>query len=134
MRMLSVVLLAALVVTGCSRSETSPNPHHEATSAATKPSKDPALAKQRIAEGAVVLDVRTPDEFAAGHLPNAVNVPIGDLPSRMPEVDKLAGGDHGRSIVVYCQAGGRAAKAKTQLEAAGYSQVVNGGGLDDLAP
>jgi phage shock protein E len=50
----------------------------------------------------------------------------------MREVEQLAEGDKTKPIVVYCASGGRAAKAKTQLDAAGYSNVVNGGGVDDL--
>ena len=59
-------------------------------------------------------------------------IPIQDLPSRLLEVDTLAAGDKARPIVVYCAKGGRAGKAKQQLEAAGYTRVVNGGGFDDL--
>jgi phage shock protein E len=45
---------------------------------------------------------------------------------------KLTSGDKSKPIVVYCAAGSRAAKAKRTLESAGYTQVVNGGGLDEL--
>ncbi len=85
-----------------------------------------------IAAGAVVVDVRTPDEFSEGHLPQATNIPIQDFAQRITEVDKLTGGDKTKPVVVHCAVGGRAAKAKQQLEAAGYTQVVNGGGFDDL--
>jgi phage shock protein E len=98
----------------------------------TSTAKDPAAAKALIERGAVVLDVRTADEYAGGHLSNALNVPVQELSSRMSEIEKLAGGDREKPIVVYCGAGGRAAKAKAQLETAGYTRVVNGGGLDDL--
>jgi len=47
-------------------------------------------------------------------------------------VDKLVGGDKTKPVVVYCARGGRAQKAKDQLDAAGYTHVVNGGGYDDL--
>lgn len=94
--------------------------------------KDPEAAKQLIAQGATVLDVRTADEYADGHLPTATNVPVGDLGTRMDDVAKLVGGDKTKPIVVYCAAGGRAAKAKTALEQAGYTHVVNGGGYKDL--
>lgn len=96
------------------------------------PSKDPATARSLIASGAVVIDVRTADEFAERHLASAVNLPVDELPGRLAEVDRLVGGDRTRPIVVYCAAGARAARAKARLEAAGYTNVVNGGGLDDL--
>lgn len=84
------------------------------------------------AGGAVVLDVRTPEEFGDDHLPTATNVPVDDLANRLADVDRLAGGDKAKPIVVYCHAGGRAARAKHELEAAGYTNVTNGGGLRDL--
>lgn len=85
-----------------------------------------------IAAGAIVVDVRTPDEFGQGHLPQATNIPIQDFAQRITEVDALTGGDKAKSIVVYCATGKRSSKAKQQLEAAGYTGVVNGGGFDDL--
>ena len=109
------------------------NPEPPAPS--TKPAstaKNPQAARELIASGAVVIDVRTPDEYAESHLPNAVNIPVQDVSTRLGEVEKLVGNDRTRPIVVYCAAGSRAAKAKTQLDAAGFSNVVNGGGLDDL--
>lgn len=125
--MLRLVLTVSVCVASCSKSEQpQPTPPPSATT------KDPQTARKLVASGALVLDVRTAEEYAEAHLPNATNIPVQELPSRIPEVEKLAGGDKGRPIVVYCAAGSRAAKAKAQLEAAGYSQVVNGGGLDDL--
>jgi phage shock protein E len=94
---------------------------------------DSGVARDLIDKGAaVVLDVRTPDEFSQDHLDTAVNIPVQDFSKRIAEVDKLTGGDKRKPIVVYCAAGARAAKAKEQLDAAGYKVVVNGGGLDDL--
>jgi rhodanese-related sulfurtransferase len=92
--------------------------------------KDPIAAKQMIAKGATVLDVRNPDEFAGGRLPQAINLPLPSLDAAA--VDKLTGGDKASPVVVYCAKGGRAQKAKEKLEAAGYTNVVNGGGYDDL--
>ncbi|HTR54101.1 MAG TPA: rhodanese-like domain-containing protein [Kofleriaceae bacterium] len=128
----------ALAVVACSREQPpppQPEPAGHAAAVATDPhpSKDPAKARQLIAAGnAVVLDVRTAEEFGDGHLPAATNLPVDDLPQHLGDVDKLAGGDKAKPIVVYCQAGSRAAKAKRTLEAAGYTNVTNGGGLDDL--
>ena len=124
----SVLLTLALL--GCSKSEPPP----QQTPAAQAPAKkiDPQRARDLIAKGAVVVDVRTPDEFADGHLANATNIPVQEFATRIAEVDKLVAGDRTRPVVVYCAAGSRAAKAKTQLDAAGYTQVINGGGYDDL--
>ncbi len=79
-----------------------------------------------------MIDVRTAEEYASGHLSRAINIPVQELPGRIAEIETLVAGDRTRPIVVYCAAGARAAKAKAQLDGAGYSNVVNGGGLDDL--
>jgi rhodanese-related sulfurtransferase len=127
------VLLAA---SACSRSE----PGHEppAKTAAPTPAtpakaaKDPAAARKLIGEGALVLDVRTPDEYREGHVPTSTNIPVTEVPDRLADIEKLVAGDKSKPIVVYCAAGGRAAKAKRALEEAGFKNVVNGGGYDDL--
>lgn len=130
MRFLSTAIIV-LGLAACSKSSDAPAP--PATHApATNVVKDPAKARQWIAAGALVLDVRSPDEFGGDHLPQATNVPVQELASRLPDIDKLVAGDKTKPIVVYCSKGGRAAKAKQQLESAGYTQVVNGGGFDDL--
>jgi rhodanese-related sulfurtransferase len=124
-----LALLLALSLAACSKSEPPPPPPAPTTA---KPAKDPEAAKKMIAAGAVVVDVRTPQEFGEGHLPQATNIPIQDFAQRIAEVDKLTGGDKTKPVVVHCATGNRSGKAKQQLEAAGYTQVVNGGGLDDL--
>jgi rhodanese-related sulfurtransferase len=75
--------------------------------------------------------VRTPEEFAGKHLEGAVNIPVDDLKGRLGDVDKLTGGDKSKPIVVYCQAGGRAGRAKGVLVEAGHPQVTNLGGIGD---
>ncbi len=73
-----------------------------------------------------VIDVRTPEEFAAGHLRDAKNIPLADLATRIGELEK----SKGRSVVVVCQSGARADKAVRQLAAAGFDDVVSlDGGL-----
>ena len=73
-----------------------------------------------------VVDVRTPEEFAAGHLRDAKNIPLADLATRIGELEK----SKGRSVVVVCQTGARADKAVRRLAAAGFDDVVSlDGGL-----
>ena len=124
-----LLLLVVLALAGCSKSEP---PQAAPTSSPATKRTDPEAARKLIASGAVVLDVRTPDEFAAAHLPNAINIPVQDFAARLAEVDKAVASDKSRAVVIYCSAGSRSAKAKAQLDAAGYTNVVNGGGLDDL--
>ncbi len=70
-------------------------------------------------ESALILDVRTADEFAAGHVPGAVNVPHDQLASRLGELE----GEKDRPVVVYCERGGRAGKAASVLLEAGYADI-----------
>lgn len=132
--MLRIALALALL--GCSSSKedkAAPAPTTAPPTAAVKP-KDPAAARDLITKGATVIDVRTTGEFEEAHLPQATNIPVDDLGGRLAEVDALVGGDKTKPVVVYCASGARSRKAQQQLEAAGYTQVVNGGGYDDLAP
>jgi phage shock protein E len=74
-----------------------------------------ARARQLVAEeGALLVDVRTPGEFAGGHLPGALNVPIGALDERAAELAKK-----GKPIVVYCASGMRSGSARRVLQRAG---------------
>lgn len=73
-----------------------------------------AEARRRIEEGALLLDVRTPTEFSGGHLPGAVNVPVGELARRLGEVPK------DRPVIAYCQSGMRSSSAVRLLRARGY--------------
>ena len=81
-----------------------------------------AEARQKVQQGALLLDVRTPQEYAAGHLSDAVNIPVQQLPGRMAELGPVA-----RSVVVYCRSGGRSATAARMLRAAGHD-------VTDLGP
>ena len=73
-----------------------------------------------------IVDVRTPQEFAIGHLRDAKNIPLADLSARIGELEK----SKARALVVVCQSGTRADKAARQLAAAGFNDVVSlDGGL-----
>lgn len=75
----------------------------------------------RIASGdaPLVLDVRTPEEFADGHLPGARNIPHDDLADRLDEL----GVSQDDEIVVHCHSGRRAIAAEATLRDAGYTHV-----------
>ncbi len=66
-----------------------------------------------------ILDVRTPGEYAAGHIPGAVNVPHDELATRLGELPS----DHSEEIVVHCQSGRRAQQAEAVLREHGYTHV-----------
>jgi rhodanese-related sulfurtransferase len=67
----------------------------------------------------VVLDVREPAEFAAGHLPNARNIPAGDLEKRVGDLPA------GKPVLVCCASGARSGRALGVLRKAGHEQVFN---------
>jgi phage shock protein E len=69
----------------------------------------------------VILDVRTPEEYASGHVPGAINVPHDQVESRIAELEPL----RGQEVVVYCERGGRAMKAATVLSQQGFESVVH---------
>ncbi len=81
-------------------------------------------AKKLVAAGAVLLDVRTPAEYAEKHIDGAVNIPVQELASRLDEV-----GPRERPVVVYCRSGHRAAKAAAMLREAGFTQVHDLGAM-----
>lgn len=82
--------------------------------------------KQRLpalrAQGAVLVDVRTPAEFAAGSAPGTVNIPLQELGARMAEIPQ------GVPVVVGCASGSRSGMARMMLRRKGYAQVYNIGG------
>jgi rhodanese-related sulfurtransferase len=69
----------------------------------------------------VVLDVRTPKEFADGHVPGAINISHDQLEGRMAELDA----DRDRDVVVYCRSGHRAGLALGMLEKAGFKRLYH---------
>ncbi|HUP86398.1 MAG TPA: rhodanese-like domain-containing protein [Acidimicrobiales bacterium] len=80
-------------------------------------------AAQRIESGALLLDVREPDEWAAGHAPGAKHVPLGELAARIDELP------NDRPIVAVCRAGGRSGQATQALVGSGYDVVNLAGGM-----
>ena len=95
------------------------------------PDRDPALARELVGQGALLLDVRSDEEWQAGHLPGARHVPIGELESRLSEIDAMTSGNKNHGIVTYCRSGGRAGRAKSLLQKAGFRRVTNLGGMKD---
>jgi rhodanese-related sulfurtransferase len=96
--------------TSCAEADRTPASSIEASELAARISSDAAP---------IVLDVRTPDEFAAGHIPGAINVPHTELAERLPELALPVDVE----IVVHCARGGRAEAAEAILRQAGYAQV-----------
>ena len=121
MRKLLPILLSALMFAGCAgTSNNQTNTYRSIT-------MDEAVAMMEQETGYIILDVRRPDEFAAGHIPNAINVPnesIGtDEIPELPNKDQL--------IMVYCRSGRRSKEASAKLVKLGYTNIVEFGGILD---
>ncbi|MCK9182443.1 MAG: FAD-dependent oxidoreductase [Fibrobacteraceae bacterium] len=83
-----------------------------------------AERRERDAAGPLIIDVRTPKEFAKGAYPGAINIPLDSLPDR---IEELGGKD--RYITLYCASGARSAYAARLLEERGFTHITNGGGI-----
>ena len=79
------------------------------------------------AEEAFWVDVRTDEEYSAGHVPGAVNIPYEEIAARINEVTE----DKDAPIYVYCRSGRRSGIARETLMAEGFTNVTNIGGLKD---
>ena len=94
-------------------------------------SGDPEAAKQAwpmIEQGALLIDVRTAEEFAQGHIDGALNIPYQEIDKLMSAI----GTDKTRPVVVYCRSGNRSGKSKVVLETKGYTNIFNATGLEAL--
>ncbi|EED35609.1 phage shock protein E [Luminiphilus syltensis NOR5-1B] len=87
-----------------------------------------ASAVDAIKEGAALIDVRTAEEYAGGHIEHSTRIGHGAI---VDGVAKL-GLEKDDVIVVYCRSGNRSGKAKAALESEGYQHVINGGGYRSL--
>ena len=121
MKKLIPILLSALMFAGCAGTS-----NHQ-TNTYRSITMDEAVTMMAQETGYIILDVRRPDEFAAGHIPNAINVPnesIGtDEIPELPNKDQL--------IMVYCRSGRRSKKASEKLVKLGYTNIVEFGGIID---
>lgn len=127
-RFLMMVLAAAAVLglAGCGDKDAGKEPVAGENSY-VQISMDEAVAMMEEETDYVILDVRTPEEFAQKHIPGAVNVPneeIGDDEiAELPDKEQL--------ILVYCRSGNRSKQASEKLAALGYTNVYEFGGIND---
>ena len=121
MKKILPILVSALMFTGCAGTS------NNQTNTYRQISTDEAVTMMSKKTGYIILDVRRPDEFAAGHIPNAINVAnesIGtaDIPE-LPDKNQL--------IMVYCRSGRRSKEAAEKLVKLGYTNIVEFGGILD---
>ena len=127
MRLLALLLIAAAPVAAGCQTPTTPT-----TAAPSSPAEAPMAERVRAAladSGAVVLDVRTPAEWAGGYVQGARQLDVTD-----PGFDAgLAGLDKAKTYYVYCRSGNRSGRAIERMRAQGFTALVNAGGFSDLA-
>jgi phage shock protein E len=88
--------------------------------------KDNTKLIEAVANGALLVDVRSPQEFASGHVPGSINIPL-DRIATSTDTFKEA-----KQIVVFCRSGNRSAAAKGLLNHKGFDNVINGGTWQDV--
>ena len=113
-------LLSLLLLAGCAAPVDSEASYQQI-------SMDEAIAIMESESDYIILDVRTTEEFADKHIPDAINIPnetIGteDIPE-LPDKDQL--------ILVYCRSGNRSKQASDKLVGLGYTNIVEFGGIND---
>tara|TARA_B100001142_G_C14330329_1_gene653847 strand:- start:116 stop:466 length:351 start_codon:yes stop_codon:yes gene_type:complete len=83
--------------------------------------------KTMLSSGGIIIDVRSEGEFYSGHIKNSLNIPLGELSSKLDQFE-----DKDQPIITCCASGLRSAGAAKLLSARGYTNVVNGGGWSSL--
>lgn len=125
----TVLALGLLLASGPSAADATastavPAPEAAAWSAVAPGPLAAALSSSPPGARPLVLDVRGEDEFAAGHVPGALNIPHDRLAERLSDLGRLAGGGD-REVVVYCRSGRRAALALETLKNAGFRRLAH---------
>ncbi len=84
---------------------------------------DPDQARELVEQGALLVDVRTPQEYEQHHIPGALNLPLQELDNRISELPE------DQDIVLYCRSGARSGRALQRLQSLGYSDVYDLGSI-----
>ena len=120
MKRILLILIAALLLTGCGVAA-----EHEASY--RQINMEEAAEMMEKESGYIILDVRTPEEFAEKHIPGALNIPNEAIGTE--EIPELP--DKQQLILVYCRSGNRSKQASEKLVAQGYTNIVEFGGIND---
>ena len=128
MKKLIMILLSALTLIGCTEtSDKQAETNDNQTKTDSSITMVEAVSMMARESGYIILDVRRPDEFAAGHIPNAVNIPNESIGT-----DEIPGlPDKNQLIFVYCRSGRRSKEASGKLVKLGYTNIVEFGGILD---
>lgn len=113
-------LLSLLLLTGCAGSSVSDGDYRQIT-------MDEAVTMMEEEKNYIILDVRTAEEFADKHIPEAINIPNETIGTE--EISELP--DKEQLILVYCRSGNRSKQASEKLVKLGYTNIVEFGGIKD---
>lgn len=120
-RKILVMILSAVVLMGCTSCEPPTNTYKQVTA------QEAMSMMDSLSSPYIILDVRTPAEFAQGHIPNAINIPNETIGTE--EIPQLP--NKKQVIFVYCRSGNRSKQAAEKLVQLGYTNVVEFGGIID---
>ena len=120
MRKIIPFFLSLLIMAGCSVPM-------EQEASYRQISMDEAITMMETESNYIILDVRTPEEFAEKHIPDAINIPNETIGTE--EIPELP--DKAQLILVYCRSGNRSKQASEKLTALGYTNIVEFGGIND---
>jgi len=127
--LVAVVTSAALVLAACAGADAADQPSADtAQPGVVTVDAEAAVSLLDSRDDLAVIDVRAPEEYAAGHLPGAELVDIYE-PAFTDEIDGL---DREGSYLLYCRTGSRSGQAAALMEELGFTEVYDAGGLDDL--
>lgn len=115
-KLISTLMTALMLLTGCA-----------ANAAFKQISQEEAMALMKSESGFILLDVRTQEEFAQGHIPGAVCVPNESI-SVDKEIPELP--DKEQMILIYCRSGRRSKLAAQKLCDSGYTNIIEFGGIN----
>lgn len=121
MKTITTALMIALFFYGCADAQTQKEKTDVSQNNLTTDYRPDAFSKALENSGAILIDVRTPGEYADGHLEDAVNIDWNGA-SFNSEVSKL---DKNKPVYVYCAVGGRSSSAKDALLKMGFTEVHN---------
>lgn len=133
---IAIILIAVLICIGCfiykySKTNKTTTSNNNATTSAAKTNEIRHVSMDDIVKimaenkDYVIVDVRTPDEYKEGHIPNAINIPNETINETV--YNKLK--DKNQLILIYCRSGSRSRQAAYKMQKLGYTNLVDFGGI-----
>ena len=133
---IAIVIIAVLICIGCfiyksSKTNKTTTSNNSTTTSAAKTneirhvSMDDIVKIMNENKDYVIVDVRTPDEYKEGHIPNAINIPNETINETV--YNKLK--DKNQLILIYCRSGSRSRQAAYKMQKLGYTNLVDFGGI-----